>query len=203
MVNQPVKVVRASGTIVSAKISIGYDVSRHELKPLFLDAAIRAELIDPFVQVVELGDYSVVYRVAGFLDAPERLLAARSKLQGAMLDALHEAEVEIMSPMFVATRNTDDAVSIPRQRIVAAVVEEPDPAESRTFDKAEVAGGIETHRKAISEAEKMIETLEAELGSAGDENDDAIRQRIEGCRRKITHLSDEIKDLEEVLRSDD
>lgn len=203
MVNQPVKVVRSSGTIVSATISIGYDVGRHELKPLFLDAATRAELVDPFMQVVELGDYSVVYRVAGFLDAPERLLATRSKLQGAMLDALHEAKVEIMSPMFVATRNTDDSIAIPHQRVVEAVVEEADPAEDRTFDKAEMAGGIQAHRKAIAEAEKLIETLQSELGTAGAENDDAIRQRIEAGRKKIQHLLDEIEDLKEVLRSDD
>ena len=203
MVNQPVKVVRASGTIVSAKISIGYDVSRHELKPLFLDAAIRAELLDPFMQVVELGDYSVVYRVAGFLDTPQRLLAARSKLQGAMLDALHEANVEIMSPMFVATRNTDDDVAIPRQRRVEGVVEEPDAAEDRTFDKAEMAGGIEAHRRAIAETEKKIEELQGQLGSSGSENDESIRQRIEACRQKIQHLAGEIEDLEEVLRADD
>ena len=203
MVNQPVKVVRASGTIVSANVSIGYDVSRHELKPMFLDAAVRAELDDPFMQVVELGDYSVVYRVAGFLNSPERLLASRSKLRGGILDALHEAKIEIMSPMFVATRNTDGSVAIPRQRIIEEVVEEPDDAEDRTFDKAEVAGTIETHRKAIVEAEKMIETLEGQWGSSGAENGDAIRQRIEACERKIQHLADEIEDLEEVLRSGD
>jgi small-conductance mechanosensitive channel len=113
MVNQPVKVVRASGTIVSANISIGYDVSRHSLKPLFMEAAERTELRDPFVQVVELGEYSVEYRVAGFLDTPERLLAARSTLRGAMLDTLHGAGVEIMSPIYVATRNRDTEISVP------------------------------------------------------------------------------------------
>ena len=54
MVNQPVRVVRASGTIVSATASIGYDVSRHKLEELFVSAAEQAALIDPFVQVLSL-----------------------------------------------------------------------------------------------------------------------------------------------------
>ena len=80
MVNQPVRVVRASGTIVSATASLGYDVSRHTLEELFVAAAESAGLIDPFVQVIELGDYSVNYRIAGFLEDPRSLLAARSRL---------------------------------------------------------------------------------------------------------------------------
>ena len=98
MVNQPVRVVRASGTIVSATASIGYDVSRHELEDLFVKAAESAELVEPFVQVVDLGDYSVNYRIAGFLEDPRSLLAARSRLRSAILDTLSEAEIEIMSP---------------------------------------------------------------------------------------------------------
>ena len=67
MVNQPVRVVRASGTIVSATASLGYDVSRHTLEELFVMAAEAAGLEDPFVQVIDLGDFSVNYRIAGFL----------------------------------------------------------------------------------------------------------------------------------------
>ncbi|MGI9610999.1 MAG: mechanosensitive ion channel domain-containing protein [Acidimicrobiia bacterium] len=201
MVNQPVKVVRASGTIVSANISIGYDVSRHRLRPLFMDAAERAELRDPFVQVMDLGDYSVVYRVAGFLDTPERMLAARSTLRGAMLDTLHEAGVEIMSPMYVATRNRDAEVSVPAR---STVREAPDDTENggeeQIFDKAEIASAIETHRASIFDLEARIDDLESHKDADGVESDSVV-PRIEACERKIAHHNREIEDLEELLRA--
>ncbi len=201
MVNQPVKVVRASGTIVSANISIGYDVSRHELKPLFMDAAERAELRDPFVQVVDLGDYSVVYRVAGFLDAPERLLACRSNLRGAMLDTLHGAGVEIMSPMYVATRNRDSEVSVPVVSHVAeAAHDSENGGEDQIFDKAEVASAIEVHRAGIQESEAMVVELQSQKDSQGVEAA-AILQEIEACETKIAHHTREIEDLEELLQA--
>ena len=49
-----------------------------------------AELKDPFVQVLDLGDFSVTYRVAGLLEDTKRLLTFRSRLRVAMLDCLHK-----------------------------------------------------------------------------------------------------------------
>ncbi len=201
MVTQPVKVVRASGTIVSANISIGYDVSRHELKPLFMEAAERAELRDPFVQVVELGDYTVVYRVAGFLDTPERLLAARSNLRGAMLDTLHGAGVEIMSPMYVATRNRDTEMSVPAITQASEISDDSENGgEHQIFDKAEVASAIEAHRAGIEECEAMIIELQSQKDSPGVEADSVLRE-IEACETKILRHVREIEDLEEMLRA--
>ncbi|NNE95416.1 MAG: mechanosensitive ion channel [Acidimicrobiales bacterium] len=201
MVNHPVKVVRASGTIVSANVSIGYDVSRHTLKPLLLSAAETAELAEPFVQVVDLGDYSVVYRVAGFLDTPERLLGVRSKLRGAMLDILHEAGIEIMSPMYVATRNRDEEVSVPALSARPRIDEPADDSHGLVFDKAEIAGAIETHRRAIADARARVAQLEEELGADGADHE-SIRRSIETLTQKVLHLNNEIEDLEAMLRSD-
>ncbi len=201
MVDQPVKVVRASGTIVSANISIGYDVSRHRLKPLFMEAAERAELRDPFVQVVDLGDYSVVYRVAGFLDTPERLLAVRSTLRGAMLDTLHEANVEIMSPMYVATRNRDAEVSVPIRSIAVEASDELDNGgELQIFDKAEIASAIEAHRVSIAALEGRADELKRRKNSS-DVDTARTQQKLEACEQKIAHHGREIEELEELLRN--
>jgi len=117
MITQPVTVVRSSGTVVSATVSIGYNVSHHWLEPLFVAATADAALEDGFMQVVDLGDYSVTYRVAGFLADPWRLLRARSQLRMAILDTLHAADVEIMSPMFVSGREASAQQAGPERRL--------------------------------------------------------------------------------------
>ena len=65
---QPSKSSRSSGTIVSATVSLGYDTSHSRLEALLKEAAKRAGLGESFVQVVDLGDFSVNYRLAGFLE---------------------------------------------------------------------------------------------------------------------------------------
>ena len=60
-----------------------------------------------------------------------------------MLDTLHAARIEIVSPTFMNTRalSTDEAV-IPTRRS-AGPVSEPGSAESIAFDKADDAASIE------------------------------------------------------------
>ena len=113
MMNQPVRAVRSSGTIVSATVSIGYDVSHHRLEDLFVQAAEAADLIEPYVQVVDLGDYSVNYRVAGFLEDPRNLLAARSRLRGFILDTLSEAGDENLELLKLEVERANDE-TLPR-----------------------------------------------------------------------------------------
>jgi len=59
LVTNPVKVIRQSGSIVTADLSLGYDVPRKQIERALLEAATEAELTDPFVHVQELGDFSV------------------------------------------------------------------------------------------------------------------------------------------------
>jgi len=77
----PVTVVRSSGTIVDATVSLGFDIPHGKVEALLMNAAKQTELEDPFVQVLELGDFSVTYRVAGLLEDTKRLLTFRSRLR--------------------------------------------------------------------------------------------------------------------------
>ena len=81
MVTQPMKVVRASGTIITAELSLGYDVPHSRVGELLNAAAANAGLKDSFVHVRELGDFSITYRVAGLLEDVHSLISARSKLR--------------------------------------------------------------------------------------------------------------------------
>ena len=196
MVSQPVRVVRGSGTIVSATASIGYDVSRHILEEHFVSAAESAGLIEPFVQVLELGDYSVNYRIAGFLEDPRSLLAARSNLRAKILDTLSEAGIEIMSPLYVARR---EASSDPLLPPVTAEQRKKfrRTAEDRVFDKAESAQEIEENRVKLAEAKENLDLLRLELqnedpdiASRAERAAERMERRIELLETRITTLTD-------------
>lgn len=172
LVSHPVTVVRSTGTIVSATVSLGYDVPHAKVEALLVEAAQAAELEDPFMHVLELGDFSVQYRVAGFLREVKQLLTARSNLRRCMMDALHGAGVEIVSPTFMNQRRIE-----PGQRFVPArpAVEAParpeqPPVEERIFDKAEEAGRIEAlrgeHERLLAEAAALDDQARGAEGDA-------------------------------------
>lgn len=189
MVNRPVRVVRSSGTIVSAQVSIGYDVSQHELESLFIEAAEAADLVEPFVQVVDLGDHSVTYRVAGFLPDPRSLLASRSKLRRQILDTLSEGGIEIMSPVYIARRAVGEQPVIPRWRGADAANEVRPSSEDRVFDKAEAAGQIEAARADLADAVENLDVLRIESSSA----DPDTRPRIEAAISRQEHRIEQLE----------
>lgn len=164
LVTHPVKVVRSSGTIVSAAVSLGYDIDRTRIETYLLAAAEASALEEAFVQIVELGDYSVSYRVAGFLSNPKFLLTARSELRGQMLDALHKGGVEIVSPTFMNQRATSHKALIPR--VPAARQGKTQPPEQMMFDKADQA-----ERKVLIQDEiEALDRRKAEIDEAlGDD----------------------------------
>lgn len=197
MVNEPVRTVRSSGTIVSVRIGLGYDLSRHRLKELFIAAAEAAELEDPFVQVVELGDYAVTYRVAGFLRESTRVLAARSRLREELLDTLSEANIEIMSPMFVARREASNDPLIPARVRPKVSVENRPTAEDRVFDKAELAASAEALRSERDEHEAARSDLQNRLTELDGEQALEVQQAIEAEEAHIERLTAAMVALQE------
>ena len=181
MVTQPLEVVRASGTIVTAEVSLGYEHAQSDIRKLLCQAAEDAGLTDAFAHVRELGDFSVTYRAAGLLEDVQSLISARAKLRAAMLDTLHTAGIEIVSPNFMNTRAlAADTVIIPRTQ-PAAPPEQDSSAESIAFDKAEEAASIE-------ELKKAIEALSAELerpGEAGAPADARDHERLKRHRERL------------------
>lgn len=191
LVTNPVKVIRSSGTLVTAEVSLGYDVSRHTIEKALLEAASDAGLTDPFVHVVELGDFSVTYRVAGLLTEVKQLLSCRSRLREMMLDRLHLHGVEIVSPTFMNTRAFDNARTfIPKAE--ARKTEQTDlrPApESVVFDKAEEAESMEKLQERFDSLGTEQEEARAALKEAAtdkDKQDLAARiERLETSRQRL------------------
>jgi len=188
MVTQPLKVVRASGTIITAEVSLGYDVPHSQARTILRQAARNAGLKDSFCQVRELGDYSIVYRVAGLLEEVTSLISARAGLRAAMLDALHEAGIEIVSPTFMNTRAIADDVQFIPERPAPRFRRREVKAEEIAFDKAEQAANAEKLRSAIEECNQALAGAEpariAELEGRRDE----LLARLSDLEEKIREV---------------
>jgi len=165
LVTNPVKVVRSSGTMVTAEVTLGYDIPHAKVRELLRHAAAEAGLHDPFIHIVDLGNFSVAYRVAGLLTEVKHLLSARSRLREAMLDSLHKGGVEIVSPTFMNTRafKPEEAFIPPTSPAPAAA--ESDKAEAVVFDKADEAESIEKLHERLREVREKIKAAD----KAGDE----------------------------------
>ena len=196
LISNPVTTIRTSGTIVSATVSLGYDVPRARIEACLIEAAKAAELADPFVQVLELGDFSVVYRIAGLLTEVKQLLTVRSRLRANVMDALHAAHIEIVSPSFMNQRVFDPkAVFIPDTARIVTDQTEAGVPEAVVFDKADEAESLEKLRATLDEVKGQIAELKAERKKA---EDDAARERFD---HRLERLSQRQQALDRLIES--
>lgn len=195
LASQPIRVLRSTGTLVSARVSLGYDVPRRRVETLLSAAAEGIGLEEPFVHVVELGDFSVSYRVAGMLRDLKKLLPVRSRLRGAMLDSLHEAGIEIVSPVVETHRAVAAAVPlIPDDAEAADAPGATDEAPAELFDKANAAALRERLEDLRRRLGAQLEELEAELESAPEEEREARQAALERARLQLTRVEVALED---------
>ncbi|HET8710241.1 MAG TPA: mechanosensitive ion channel domain-containing protein, partial [Spongiibacteraceae bacterium] len=200
LVQQPFTVIRASGTIISAEVSLGYDVNHVDIEQALLKAAENAGLEDAFVQIRNLGDFSVLYRLCGRLTNVHQIVSRRSQLRAAMLDALHAAHIEIVSPTFMNQRQlTPQQRFIPHPATAKATHDNGEMAniEELLFDKAEKAHLAERARALRESIAIKIEELTKEKNALprDDKTRDEIAQRIDhysGRAERIKMILEEI-----------
>ncbi|MEM9620903.1 MAG: mechanosensitive ion channel domain-containing protein [Pseudomonadota bacterium] len=163
IITNPVQVVDQQGTLISAELSLGYDVHRRRVRELLLQAAAKADLVDPFVLILELGDFAVKYRVSGLLEDGSTAISARSSLRGAVLDVLHGDGVEIMTPSVMSQRpQTPDQQMIPARVFPDEANVDNGKAERAMFDKSERAGRISRFVEQLVKLEEEIKKLRSE-----------------------------------------
>lgn len=190
LVTHPVTTVRSSGTIVSATVSIGYDVSRGRVEKLLCQAAERAELTDPFVHVLDLGNFAVTYRIAGFLAEVKHLLSARSRLRKRILDSLHDERIEIASPNLMTSRTAQpDHLFIPAPSRTTTPESPESAPEDLLFDKAEEAESLETLRLAQRKLREVIKTTQELVKDAREEPlRNAAQKKLDALQYRLEHL---------------
>ena len=187
LASHPVKVVQDSGTIIHADVSLGYEVSRQRAESLLEEAAARSELSDPFVLIRKLDNYSVDYRISGILEDVSRRLSVMSKLNGNVLDVLHEAEIEIATPTIMDQRPMEKDLLILPSKSPSHPAAEPDAkdeddenrADRLAFDKADAAA---LQEKLESLKVGLTEYLEGLRKSGAEENE---IERVESALQDV------------------
>jgi small-conductance mechanosensitive channel len=192
LVTHAVKRIRPSGTIISAQVSLGYDAAPVRIQHLLLQAAEKSGLEDPFVRILDLGDYAVTYKVAGLLKDVSQMLAIRSDLRAAMLSTLHLNGIEIVSPEFRNTRMVDQKMFIPPRDTDTGEAPKSRP-QAPVFDKAEEAASIESLQTMLRELEQRREELQQLAKTHEDREKDADEQELARVSRRMEHLASVIE----------
>ncbi len=193
LVTHPVRVMRASGTLLSVDVSLGYDVARHTVEKLLIEAAEETGLEKPYVQIRQLGDFSVSYQVSALLTDVNRLIDKRRELRARTMDALHAAGIEIVSPTFMNTRAIDKD-----KTFISEVVEHAQADDNKTspdalaFDKAGKAESVEKLRDKLAETEARIQACSDMLSDPPNEE---ARQAAEAERQELQNRAERLSAL--------
>ncbi len=186
-----VKVTRSSGTFISVECSLGYDVNRLKIEEALLKAAKNSGLEDAFVHIISLGDFSIVYRVHGLLKDVRSIVSAKSRLTGDVIDALHSAGIEIVSPNFMNQKQVGDTIFIPQKyRTNDKQVLEENTPENIIFDKAVEAEGIEKRKELLSEVEEKIKKEQQQLKELKDSTE---KVKLEEKIKKTKELKERLE----------
>jgi small-conductance mechanosensitive channel len=180
LATNPVTVIRPSGTFVSARLSLGYDLQHNEIEKLLIEAAGRAGLVEAFVRIRALGDFSVTYEVSGQLDDTKKFLGSKSALHRAVLDTLHRAGIEIVSPTFMNQRQIKDSRAfVPEIQAEAPADPKRDRGpDSLVFDKADQVEKVEDLRARLTALDKEIADLTAQVKATEGDEAEKIQETI-------------------------
>lgn len=187
--NNPVKLTRKTNTVISTAVSLGYDIPRTEIEEALKEAALATGLKDPYVYITKLGDYSVVYKIHGFLDDSSNFFSTNSLLNSKVMDKLHERKIEIVSPTFMNQRRVEEKKFIPRKIIETTISDNSPSPEDLIFDQAIKSEKIEEKKDYIREMDDKIKSLKERLKET-DNRDEvkkirAIISRNEDLKEKI------------------
>lgn len=188
LITNPVTVIRSSGTIISASLSLGYDIHHSTIEQLLIKAATDLELQDAFVQIIELGDFSITYRINGLLIDIKNLITTKSNLHRSILDTLHGNGIEIVSPNFMNQRQLDTEqkiLAVPQSRITMKKNETQ--AEEVVFDKAEQAEQLEN---TIATIKDDIEELEEIAKDASLDEKSRIKNKIDNKKENLKSIQE-------------
>ena len=174
--------MRSSGTIISASLSLGYDVHHARVEPLLIKAAEQSGLEGPFVQVLELGDHAITYRISGLLTEIKSMISSRSTLYVNIMDCLHEDNIEIVSPSFMNQRKLPDDLSVlPVKATARKKASAEGTPEDVIFDKAEEA---QTKDRTVKDLLEQLAQLEIDIKAA--DGDKKVQKQAEFAALKET-----------------
>lgn len=109
---------RSYGLIIHTEVSIGYDVPWRKVHQLLIDSALATPGIqaspEPFVLETSLSDWYPVYQINAYIQEADKMPKITSDLLQNIQDKFAKADVEIMSPHYIATRDGNES-TIPKE----------------------------------------------------------------------------------------
>ncbi len=193
LVKNPITTTPNSGAIVSVSLSLGYDVHHSKIEPLLIKAADESGLERAFVHILELGDFSVTYRISGLLAEVKGLITARSNLFRSILDVLHQEGIEIVSPSFMNQRKIGENEKIIPAFIAPTPKAETAEAEEIVFDKAEQSEQVEKEKEQLVDD---IKNLEIQSKEAENQQKETLKEDIEVKRQRLKEVKESEKNTE-------
>ncbi len=197
LVTHPYRIIHSKGTIISVVVSLGYDVNRKLIEKTLIEAATNAGLESPFMQITQLGDFSVNYKISGVLKEVKQRVTAQTELHKHVLDALHGADIEIVSPTFMNTLVREKHHrAMPKPSLHVQEEEKLLDIESIVFDKAEEAETKDSIRQKIIKIEEGIEKLKAAVKPGME---DTLRESLKARIQNLENLKTKMQTSLEIL----
>jgi uncharacterized protein YihD (DUF1040 family) len=176
---------------------LGYDLNRSKIESALIEAANNTGLTEPFVYLTNLGDFSVTYKINGLLTEIDKYFTVTSRLNTNVMDQLHKAGIEIVSPNFMNQRQVNDIQFIPKiTKESKPAVDEKTPEEI-VFDKAIKADKIDDKIESLKKIDEEIKQLKTALKDAEDKEE--IKKRIKTLEEQKESIDSSIVDDKKKL----
>ena len=119
------------GLILYTSVTIGYDVPWEQVHKMLQKAARETKLLQrdpkPFVLQKSLNDYSIAYELNVFTKQEKKMPVIYSDLHAHIQDAFASAGIEILSPLYVASRDGNETkvpeVKVPPKNPVEKIID--------------------------------------------------------------------------------
>ena len=195
LVNSPITVLHREGTVISADVSLGYDIPYTTVEELLGQAADESGLSETFVLIQDLLDHAVNYRVAGFLPEMKNLISARSNLRKKILEVMHGHGLEVASPTIMDQRpKPSGSTTIPERPVRHEAPQELSAApEDIIFDKAEEAASLEELKQTQEEFREQVKDLKATRKTAAGDEEAALEREIEILEKRLERIGKQIE----------
>ncbi len=196
--NNPVKLTRKTNTVISTSVSLGYEISRTKVEKALLEAATAVGLKDPFVYITELGNFSIVYKIHGFLEDSGKFFITNSLLNAEVIDKLHAEKIEIVSPNFMNQRRVDNQLFIPKVEIKEVKQVDEELPEDKVFDEALESEKIEIKKDRLKDIDKKQEELKKQFDNSENDKD---KKRIELLIQRNEEIKKRLK--EQIVKDEE
>ena len=166
-------------------------MSRDVVEKALKDAAEKTGLKDPYVYITNLGDFSVVYKIHGFLEDSTTFFSTASRLNVNVMDGLHAQNVEIVSPTFMNQRRVDDTVFVSQVSTKQDNLQEDEILpEELIFDEAMASAKLEKKKNFLLLLDEKLQENKKLLKQTKDKEEEA---RLELSVQRMEEVQEKIK----------